>query len=147
MFQKKCFFSEDYQYFITIQRNTKAVFSAFLVFFIYINPHFSQNFIALVCIVPYLNSFQFFFSFFYFDSIISYIDISINISSPPCTKGDLFWLSSLTVDVMIASYRKAYQLYCDNLHGTYPTLEGASFPGNSVFPATANQSKSLSNSR
>ena len=75
------------------------------------------------------------------------IDISINISSPPCTKGDLFWLSSLTVDVMIASYRKAYQLYCDNLHGTYPTLEGASFPGNSVFPATANQSKSLSNSR
>ena len=64
-------------------------------------------------------------------------DISINISSSP----------SLTSAVMIVPCGKVYQIYRDNLRGACPTIEGATFPGNSVFPATANLSKSLSTSR
>ena len=89
------------------------------------------------------------FSFLFFILTASFhtIDISINISSPPCTKDGLFARSSLTFAVMIAPYHKPYQIYRDNSPGKCPTMERVSFPGNSVFPATTNLSKSLSNSR
>ena len=48
---------------------------------------------------------------------------------------------------LIALYHKAYHIYCDNSRGTWPTKEGASFPGNSIFTATTNLSKSQSNSQ
>ena len=88
-----------------------------------------------------------FFFFFILNASSHTIDISINISSSPCTKGYLFGRSSLTSAVMIAPYCKVYQIYRDNSRGTGLTIERASFPGNSVFPATANLSTSLSNSR
>ena len=48
---------------------------------------------------------------------------------------------------MIAPYHEEYQIYRNNSRGTCPTIDGASFPGNSAFQATANLSKSFSNSR
>ena len=77
---------------------------------------------------------SFSFIFFILTALSYTIDISINISSPFCTKGDLFGHSSLTSPVMRAPYRKTYRIYRDNSCETCPTMEGASFPVNSVFP-------------
>ena len=89
----------------------------------------------LVCFGPLFEQFLVFLLVFFILTALSYtIDISINISSPFCTKGDLFGHSSLTSPVMRAPYRKTYRIYRDNSCETCPTMEGASFPVNSVFP-------------
>ena len=106
-------------------------------------PSFLLEFHCFGMYSPLFEQFLVFLLFFVLNASSHTIDISINISSPPCTKDDLFRCSFLTSTVMIAPYRKVYQIYRDNSCGECPTIEGASFPGNSVFTATANLSKSL----
>ena len=106
---------------LVFHHNTKKYKNNFFSFPRPLHLHQPSFLLEFCCFGLYNSLFEQFLVFFLFLFILTAsshtIDILINVSSPPCTKGDLFGRSSLTSAVMIAPYWKAYQIYRDNSRG------------------------------